>query len=156
MPRFQKDPGLYLPHRRPMLLLDEVTAADEKSARCRVTIGEQCSLLRQADGSYPNSLFIEFMAQTVGVYAGICDSEKGIDARVGFLLGSRLVKFAKPHILEGEVYDIEACCSFFGEESLPSQFDCRVLHNGEFAAGAVLTVYRPSSLSDFVKENFSS
>lgn len=67
MSSFCCDPSRYLPHRTPMLLIDRVLAADAETTRCRVTVGEQCSLFRQADGSYPNSLFIEFMAQTVGV-----------------------------------------------------------------------------------------
>ena len=75
MSSFCCDPSRYLPHRTPMLLIDRVLAADAETTRCRVTVGEQCSLFRQADGSYPNSLFIEFMAQTVGVFAGIRDSD---------------------------------------------------------------------------------
>lgn len=84
MSSFCCDPSRYLQHRTPMLLIDRVLAADAETTRCRVTVGEQCSLFRQADGSYPNSLFIEFMAQTVGVFAGIRDSESGIGPRVGF------------------------------------------------------------------------
>lgn len=95
MSSFCCDPSRYLPHRTPMLLIDRVLAADAETTRCRVTVGEQCSLFRQADGSYPNSLFIEFMAQTVGVFAGIRDSESGIGPRVGFLLGSRKVQLHK-------------------------------------------------------------
>lgn len=95
MSSFCCDPSRYLPHRTPMLLIDRVLAADAETTRCRVTVGKQCSLFRQADGSYPNSLFIEFMAQTVGVFAGIRDSESGIGPRVGFLLGSRKVQLHK-------------------------------------------------------------
>lgn len=49
---FASDPARYLPHRTPMLLLDTIVAADETSARCRVTVGEQCALFHEADGSY--------------------------------------------------------------------------------------------------------
>ena len=95
-----------------MLLIDRVLAADAETTRCRVTVGEQCSLFRQADGSYPNSLFIEFMAQTVGVFAGIRDSESGIGPRVGFLLGSRKVQLHKKTLAEGDVFDIDTRCLF--------------------------------------------
>ena len=107
MSSFCCDPSRYLPHRTPMLLIDRVLAADAETTRCRVTVGEQCSLFRQADGSYPNSLFIEFMAQTVGVFAGIRDSESGIGPRVGFLLGSRKVQLHKKTLAEGDVFDID-------------------------------------------------
>ena len=106
MSSFCCDPSRYLPHRTPMLLIDRVLAADAETTRCRVTVGEQCSLFRQADGSYPNSLFIEFMAQTVGVFAGIRDSESGIGPRVGFLLGSRKVQLHKKKLAEGDVFDL--------------------------------------------------
>lgn len=146
MSSFCCDPSRYLPHRTPMLLIDRVLAADAETTRCRVTVGEQCSLFRQADGSYPNSLFIEFMAQTVGVFAGIRDSESGIGPRVGFLLGSRKVQLHKKTLAEGDVFDIDTRCLFFGQEELPSQFECRVLENNTEVASAVLTVYRPHGL----------
>lgn len=150
MTEFDRDPSRYLPHRPPMLLIDSVEAADGTSARCRVCVGEQCALFLEADGTYPASLFIEFMAQTVGVYAGVRDA--GGEPRVGFLLGSRSVKLAKDPLHEGEVYDIEAECSFFGEDALPSQFDCRVTEKGVEVARAVLTVFRPAGLEQFIQE----
>ena len=101
-----------------MLLIDRVLAADAETTRCRVTVGEQCSLFRQADGSYPNSLFIETLA-------------------------------------EGDVFDIDTRCLFFGQEELPSQFECRVLENNTEVASAVLTVYRPRDLQEFVRTNFA-
>ena len=44
---------------------------------------------------------------------------------------------------------------FFGEDSLPSQFDCRVMENGVEVANAVLTVFRPQDLKQFVRETFT-
>lgn len=155
MSSFCCDPSRYLPHRTPMLLIDRVLVADAETTRCRVTVGEQCSLFRQADGPYPNSLFIEFMAQTVGVFAGIRDSESGIGPRVGFLLGSRKVQLHKKTLAEGDVFDIDTRCLFFGQEELPSQFECRVLENNTEVASAVLTVYRPRDLQEFVRTNFA-
>lgn len=148
------DPTQYLPHRPPMLLIDNVVFADNESAHCRVIIGRQCALFRNADGSYPNSLFLEFMAQTVGVYAGVRDSKSNAAPRVGFLLGSRNVRLLKPKLTEGNVFDIHAHCIFFGEDSLPSQFDCRVMENDVEVANAVLTVFRPQDLKQFVRETF--
>lgn len=155
MSSFCCDPSRYLPHRTPLLLIDRVLVADAETTRCRVTVGEQCSLFRQADGSYPNSLFIEFMAQTVGVFAGIRDSESGIGPRVGFLLGSRKVQLHKKTLAEGDVFDIDTRCLFFGQEELPSQFECRVLENNTEVASAVLTVYRPRDLQEFVRTTFA-
>lgn len=155
MTDFDRDPARYLPHRSPMLLIDSVEAYDEASVRCRVSLGEQCALFRQADGTYPNSLFVEFMAQAVGMYAGIrdgADPESATPPRVGFLLGSRNVTLHQTELREGDVFDIEARCVFFGEESLPSQFDCTVTHEGTPSAQAVLTVYRPSDLQTFIRE----
>lgn len=104
MSSFCCDPSRYLPHRTPMLLIDRVLAADAETTRCRVTVGEQCSLFRQA---------------------------------------------------EGDVFDIDTRCLFFGQEELPSQFECRVLENNTEVASAVLTVYRPRDLQEFVRTNFA-
>lgn len=155
MSSFCCDPSRYLPHRTPMLLIDRVLAADAETTRCRVTVGEQCSLFRQADGSYPNSLFIEFMAQTVGVFAGIRDSESGIGPRVGFLLGSRKVQLHKKRLPKATSLTLIRAASFSDQEELPSQFECRVLENNTEVASAVLTVYRPRDLQEFVRTTFA-
>lgn len=155
MTSFDTNPSHYLPHRSPMLLIDSVIAVENDSVHCRVTVSDQCALFQDPDGFYPNCLFIEFMAQTVGVYAGIRDNKTDAAPRVGFLLGSRNVRLIKEKLSRGDVFDIEARCVFFGEESLPSQFDCRVTENGLEVASAVLTVFRPQNLQQFVQETFT-
>ena len=56
----------------------------------------------------------------------------------------------KKTLAEGDVFDIDTRCLFFGQEELPSQFECRVLENNTEVASAVLTVYRPRDLQEFV------
>lgn len=90
-----------------------------------------------------------------GRFRGIRDSESGIGPRVGFLLGSRKVQLHKKTLAEGDVFDIDTRCLFFGQEELPSQFECRVLENNTEVASAVLTVYRPRDLQEFVRTNFA-
>ena len=75
--------------------------------------------------------------------------------RVGFLLGSRKVQLHKKTLAEGDVFDIDTRCLFFGQEELPSQFECRVLENNTEVASAVLTVYRPRDLQEFVRTTFA-
>lgn len=135
-----------------MLLLERVLEAASDRVCCRASLSERCALFRRSDGTYPNTLLIEFMAQSVGVYAGIRDNATVTGPRVGFLLGSRKIAFSKETLFEGDVYDIDVRCSFFGEDSLPSQFDCHVYENGKEVASATLTVYRPQNLQQFISE----
>ena len=58
-------------------------------------------------------------------------------------------------LAEGDVFDIDTRCLFFGQEELPSQFECRVLENNTEVASAVLTVYRPRDLQEFVRTTFA-
>ena len=61
----------------------------------------------------------------------------------------------KKTLAEGDVFDIDTRCLFFGQEELPSQFECRVLENNTEVASAVLTVYRPRDLQEFVRTTFA-
>ena len=70
-------------------------------------------------------------------------------------MGSRKVQLHKKTLAEGDVFDIDTRCLFFGQEELPSQFECRVLENNTEVASAVLTVYRPRDLQEFVRTTFA-
>ena len=82
-----------LPHRPPMVLIDEVESFDAASKRLtvRVTITpEQIFFFKGLDG-VPNWVAIEYMAQASAALAGCWDKHVAPDlpARPGLLLGTR-------------------------------------------------------------------
>lgn len=76
-----------LPHRGEMIWLDRVIAFDENSATAGLTVRNH-ALFGAAD-TVPAWVGIEYMAQTIGVYAGIQAKCAGAPIRLGFLLGTR-------------------------------------------------------------------
>ena len=80
-----------LPHRPPMMLLDEIVSVDEedRSLVARATIRKEWS---------ENWAAIELMAQAAAALAGVSDRISGstLPARIGFLLGTRRMKLHVP------------------------------------------------------------
>ncbi|MDO4937193.1 MAG: 3-hydroxylacyl-ACP dehydratase, partial [Sutterellaceae bacterium] len=106
-----------------------------------------CRLFRMPDGRFGSWLLIELMAQTIGVFAGLKNRSQGNSPKIGFLLGTRRFETSVGFLHEGDIVDVKADCVFFGQEGLPSQFECRAEMNGNVVATANLTVYEPDDLA---------
>jgi predicted hotdog family 3-hydroxylacyl-ACP dehydratase len=75
-----------------MRLLDRVEAHDEERTACRV-LPTASALFRNADGSVPVWVGIEFMAQCAAVHGGLLARERGEAPRPGLFVGSRRLAF---------------------------------------------------------------
>jgi predicted hotdog family 3-hydroxylacyl-ACP dehydratase len=129
-----------LPHASPMLLLDEALTCDGEGAGAAVTIRPD-HLFARAEG-VPAHVGIEFMAQTCGVWAGGAAKLEGGAVRLGFLLGTRRYKAARPFFHFGERLEITARLVF--RDQGMGVFDCRISGaGGEVLAEAQLSVYQP-------------
>lgn len=135
-----------LPHKSPMMLLNECLDAGEDFVVARCVIGENCRLFRLPDGRFGSWLLIELMAQTVGVFAGLKNRDQGNAPKIGFLLGTRHFDTNIGFLNEGDEVVIKANCIFFGQEGLPSQFQCQAEIKAQSVATANLTVYEPESV----------
>ncbi len=82
-------PEQLLPHRAPMLLLDAMLGCSVDQASARITIGEQSPFCDATLGGVPAWVGVEYMAQTIGAWAGAQRIEHGKAVVVGFLLGAR-------------------------------------------------------------------
>lgn len=131
-----EDPQAYLPHRPPMVLLDQVLSADDSSAAAAVSLSSpRLQPFLQPDGTLPGWFGLEIMAQTVGIWAGMVRRHEGLPPpAVGFILSCRAFHCAGP--------DIPAGCTLQCEVRLLMQdgnfasFDCTLQQNGrEFAQG---------------------
>ena len=126
-----------LPHRGKMLLLDEVVDAGPASVTCRVHIRSSSSFVEA--GRVPGLVALEYMAQTVGAYAGLRAREQGGPVRIGYLLGSRDVQLSGRDFLVGDDLVVEAH-HVFGDEAIGA-FDCKVTRLGTVEASGRLNVY---------------
>ena len=127
-----------LPHTDPMVLVDEVVDAGPEFARCRVRIGEASPFC--AAGLVPAAVAIEYMAQTVGAYAGLRARSAGLPVRIGYLLGTRDLALEVDGFAAGEELIVEAREVW---SDLPlAAFACRVERAGVVVASATLNVYQ--------------
>jgi predicted hotdog family 3-hydroxylacyl-ACP dehydratase len=96
----------YLPHRPPMLLIDEIVEATRDRITCRTTIHPDCVFAR--DGAVHPSAMIEFVAQACAILAGITAARDGDPAKTGLIVGCREVAFAVDSFAVGDQLEITA------------------------------------------------
>ena len=128
-----------LPHTGQMVLLDEILSYDQSSLCAALTVRGD-GLLFGDNQTVPAWVGIEYMAQTIGVYAGIQAKQTGQPIRLGFLLGTRRYESNVPCFKVGSrlTVDVE---KILQDEQL-AVFECRL--NGENVdITAMLNVYQP-------------
>ncbi len=134
-----------LPHRPPMVLIDEIVSFDEteKAAVAHATIRETWS---------ENWVAIELMAQTAAALAGLLDKADGYTGvpRPGFLLGTRKLTLELPRFEVGQTYAVTAKSVFSDDES--ASFECAIRCADAVVATATLNAYRPTDLVQFLKQ----
>jgi predicted hotdog family 3-hydroxylacyl-ACP dehydratase len=81
-------PAELLPISGDIMLLDAIRNWGHNWLEAEVT-HRQPSLFSEADGSVPNWVGLEYMAQAIGALIGIRNVQAGDGRRIGFLLGSR-------------------------------------------------------------------
>ena len=138
-----------LPHARPMILLDEVTAMDEGKLSAALTVRPGVPFFEAGRG-VPAHVAIEWMAQACGAYVGVAALDAGQPIRMGLLLGTRNFRATVPWFLEGERLDVLATPAFMNSEM--GTFDCLVTRaiSGDELARASLTLYRPDDAMGFL------
>jgi len=127
-----------LPQSGPMVLLDAVSAYDGERIACRVTVRPDGLFVEE--GRVPAVVAIEYMAQTIGAFAGLKARSAGQPVRIGYLLGTREMTMAVGHFEVGDELRVEAE-HLFGGEQLGS-FRCAVSRAGALVAAATLNVYQ--------------
>lgn len=136
-----------LPHKPPMLLLDDILEVDIEN--CTLS-----SLFRV----YPEKLFytkdgintlagIEFMAQTIGCYAYF--KNQCCEPKPGLLLGTRLYNNKVEYFKEGEEYKVTVREVFTDNEIVV--FDCLIYDTcGEEIASATINAYQNDNVMELL------
>lgn len=139
-----------LPHRGCMLLLDRVIEVRQDSITAEATVAPGAWYSGQ-DGSMPAWIGVELMAQTVAAYVGHESRRRGEPVKMGFLLGTRAYRSAKPAFPPGQVLTIEAVLSYREENGLGA-FDCRIQEGSRLLAEATIKVFEPDDPRRFAGE----
>ena len=113
----------YIPHRAPMLLLDQLVTVTEKGCIAKLKITEQLPFM-QAEG-LPSWVGIEIMAQTIAMYGGVEQRLNGNEPKLGFLLGAKKFDMAQEFFTVGEQLTVEIQLSFLNRQKI-GMFDCKI------------------------------
>jgi predicted hotdog family 3-hydroxylacyl-ACP dehydratase len=144
MTRFVPGPVAPLvPHRPPMLWIDEVVEDSDDGIVCRVTLRPEHVFLDA--GSAESVVTVELMAQSVAAFVGLTDAKKGGTPQPGYLVAIPEARFLVPTVAVGQTLDI-TCVRRFGDDKIAS-FSCVARHGQVVLAEAIINVVRPGALA---------
>jgi predicted hotdog family 3-hydroxylacyl-ACP dehydratase len=128
-----------LPHSESMVLLDEVVEWGDGWAVAAVRVAEDTAFFEPGVG-VPSWVGIEYMAQTVAMYVGICAKRESKPIRIGLLLGTRSYKAGCSHFRLGTRPRIRV--QEIWRDAQMASFECHI-EDGERLADATLNLFQP-------------
>ncbi|OHX36100.1 hotdog family protein [Methylomonas sp. LWB] len=133
-----------LPHTGAMVLLDRLLHFDEAGVATELTVRGDGLLFGDAE-QVPAWAGIEYMAQTIGVYAGLKAKQAGEPIRLGFLLGTRRYLGNVDYLPVGARLTVEAAKIL--QEGQLGVFECRI-RGDNIDISATLNVFQPDDLHE--------
>lgn len=127
-----------LPHRPPMLLLDELVAAGDSSVTCRVTLRDDSPFVR--DGKAPALVALEYFAQAVAALFAYKSFGTGAPPFRGVLLGARELELSAPNLSVGDT--LEVLCREHWSSGPVAHYQCALSRAHERLAAGAITVLR--------------
>ncbi len=140
----------FIPITTPMLLLDGIVETSENGAKARVRIGRH-SMFVDPSGNVPNYVGIEYMAQTIAVFAGNIGRNKNETPKPGFLVAVDNFN-AKEDVFEsGKTYTVSVEMTF--EAELLGVFTCNITRDADGAvmAEGQLKAFQPNDMREFLQ-----
>lgn len=138
-----------LPHRAPMLLLNSTVDYGADFAQALVHIDEHTHFFDHALGGVPAWVGMEYMAQTIGIWAGHQHLSQNKPVQAGFLLGSRRYTCNVAVFPVGCTLQLSAK-PVYTDDSGIGAFDCTILSDN-IVATAQIKAFRPEHPQDFVR-----
>jgi predicted hotdog family 3-hydroxylacyl-ACP dehydratase len=143
------DPRIFdlIPHRPPMLLINEIVTLEIDASSTLVFIDEQTPFFEEGKG-VPSWVGLEYMGQTAALISGLCLEKGLIEPSLGFLLGTRSYS-AKCEYFKPGVNLLVSSSEHPGATEDYARFDCVISsYDSEQKAASVplvqanLSVYR--------------
>ena len=145
-------PERLLPHDHPMILIDEIVDYNEDFTLALVTPGQGRPFANK-DGNVPSWVGMEYMAQTIGAYAGIQAQLAEQTVKVGFLLGTRSYEIDMDQFYSLKTYAIRVEKTY--EDSGLNAFDCTICLHGDgeqkILARATINTFQPDDVDEFME-----
>ena len=145
---FPEDISKYMPHDKPMALLTKMLEVSSGHFIAETDIHEG-SMFFKPDKGVPTYVSLEYMAQAISALDGYFAVQCGKKPRIGFLLGTRSMKFQRPYFIAGETLTIFVDETY--NDGKMMAFNGAVEVEGDVVAKAVLNVFLPDDLNVFLK-----
>jgi predicted hotdog family 3-hydroxylacyl-ACP dehydratase len=144
-----------LPHRAPMLLLSEVVDYDETFASALIHITADSPFFDAELGGVPSWVGMEYMAQTIGIWAGHQQLINNKPVQAGFLLGCRSYDCNNAIFPSDCTLQLSARPVYLDDSGIGA-FDCAISSeniNGSesIRATAQIKAFRPEDPKAFVR-----
>ena len=103
------EPGCYLPHKKPMVLIDKVVEVTDNSAICQSYVNESSSLAPFLEGKeLPFFYIIELISQAIGVWSGFKSKQNNVALPpLGMVIGCRGLKCTVDKFAYNSTLDIK-------------------------------------------------
>lgn len=138
-----------IPHRPPMVLLDEILDHEAEYVRARMRV-DRNKMFVDNSGHFPAWAGIELMAQTIAVYAGLQARALGQPVQIGFLVGTRRYESECAAFPPGTELTVSVRKLLLDPQGL-GVFECRI----DSPVGAIhanLNVYRPHDPEAYLEQ----
>lgn len=147
-----QDISEFVPHRAPMILIDNLLEHHPDTLLTAIHISESSAYFDSIIKGVPNYVGIEYMAQSIAALAGVEAKLMGDKIRVGFLLGSRKLHMHIDHFVLGQTYHTKVS-RLYQEPSGLAVFDCQIFHQGQIVASANVNVFQPQDTQAYINDN---
>ena len=141
-----------IPHRPPMILIDDIVSVSDVGLTARVYIGEEKPFYEPRLG-VPAWIGIEYMAQSISAFAGFQRKSQGQPIQLGFLLGTRKYQAHTSAFRLGSTLWVSIEEEFRADEM--GTFDCMIKSSGHCLAEARLNVFVPENIDAFLSDGKS-
>lgn len=138
----------YLPHRAPMLLLDELVEVKSNGCVAKVVIHQEMPFLEQQ--GLPSWVGIEIMAQTIALFGGVKERLKGSGPKLGFLLGSKSFDMGQDYFQVGEELLVEIDLQFLNRHQI-GIFNCKI-QTQQSCSTATILVSQPDDVGSVLAQ----
>ncbi len=138
-----------VPHRGPMCWIDRLISADDDQVTVETQVRSEHPLVQA--GGVPGWAGIEYMAQTIAVWAGVQSMRRGQSIKPGFLLGSRRYQCHCAHFWLGQRLTIQAQRELMGDNGL-GLFSCHIYDQDTELAVANVSVFEPPDPQAFLDQ----
>lgn len=125
----------YLPHRAPMLLLDELVEVKDNGCIAKVTIHADMPFMEEQ--GLPSWVGIEIMAQTIALFGGVKERLKDQPPKLGFLLGSKSFEMGQDYFAIGEELLVEIDLQFLNRHQI-GIFNCQIQTSSSTSKATIL------------------